>query len=127
MHTRTPYCRALLLCFLLLATSFGDSGAADPLRIHVTPTHSYEPAVVRIRVDIEPFEDNRRLVIAADSGSFFRSSDIRLEGANAPRIHEMAYDGLPSGEYVLAVELHGVDGARATRARSFFVIGTPGR
>lgn len=114
--------RTLLASATLLVSVTGPGGATAPLVLRMSPAQSFAPALVRIRIDIEPAEENRRLVIAAESGGFFRSSDIPLAGHRAPRVHEMRWDGLPSGEYVLQAELHGVQGERATERIPFVVI-----
>jgi hypothetical protein len=61
------------------------------------------------------------LEIAADSGSFYRSSEVQLEGDRAPLITQVALKNLPGGEYSIQVVLRDAAGHR-TVARSSVVI-----
>jgi hypothetical protein len=110
---------------LLLAGSLGASSGANastPFTLDVSPGVSMAPADVRVRTRVVRDPDNRLLEIAADSGQFFRSSTVTLDGDSAPSVTEVAFKGLPGGEYQISVALHGSRGVRATLSRTIMVI-----
>jgi hypothetical protein len=110
---------------LLAAGSLGISAgatASSRFTLSVSPGVSLAPANILVRARIAPDPDNRLLEIAADSGLFFRSSMVTLEGESAPSITEVAFKGLPGGEYQVSVALHGSRGVRATLSRTIMVI-----
>src|SRR5918993_6017980 len=99
--------RHFVLCFATM-TVFGAAGSDATearLRIEVTPRISVAPASVRVRAIVEPDAGNRALQIVADSGAFYRSSMVPLDGANAAQITETMLKNLPGGEYEVAVVL----------------------
>jgi len=67
--------------------------------ISVAPAKSFAPAQLRVRVRIDPSEQNRSLAIVADGPDFYRSSEIPLDGDQAPRIIETWFPNVPGGEY----------------------------
>lgn len=91
----------------LLGTTSGTA-ADNRLRIEVSPRISQAPAQVRVRAIVTPNAENRGLRVVADSGDFFRSSYLPLDGADAAPITEMSFKNLPGGEYEVIVSL--VDG-----------------
>ena len=85
--------------------------AQDALRIHVWPTIAQAPATVRIEVLLEPDERNRWLEIVVDSGGYYRSSMIELDGSGAARFHSVQYRSMPAGTYDVQVTVRGAGGA----------------
>jgi len=67
---------------------------------------------------VKPDAANRALEIVADSGQFYRSSRLSLDGANAAEITETTFKNLPGGEYEVSVMLVGADGTRSWDRRS---------
>ena len=63
--------------------SASTSAVEAKMRTHVTPAVAKAPAEVRIQVWVTPQDDNRTLEIVVDSGDFYRSSAIPLDGAQA--------------------------------------------
>jgi hypothetical protein len=114
--------RRWLRGLLLLAIAIPlDAGA--PLTMSVTPSISMAPSTVRIQMRIEPDASNRALSIAADSGGFYRSSTITIDGEDAPRTFLFEYRGLPGGSYVISGELSDNSGhVRAVAKREVVVI-----
>jgi hypothetical protein len=104
----------------VLVVAMGLAGSAvrlagdDRLRARIWPAVASAPAAVRVEVLIEADEDNRALEIVAESGDYYRSSTIPLEGARAARFHSVLYRGIPAGVYEIRVVL--VGGAGSTRA-----------
>lgn len=95
---------ALGICGLIVFTVLPLNGN-EPLRLAVTPVHSFAPATVNIRVRIEPSAENRTLAIVADGANFYRSSEMPLEGDQAPTHVELRFSNLPGGDYVISAVL----------------------
>ena len=110
---------------LLGATS--GSAADSRLRIEVSPRISQAPAQVRIRAMVTPSADNRGLRIVADSGDFFRSSYLSLDGADAAPITETSFKNLPGGEYEVSVTLVDAQGHATNVDRRTIMVTTAGR
>lgn len=115
--------RNIVLCFVILtAVSVASGGATeDRLRIDVFPRMSVAPAVVRIRAIVTPDAANRALQIVAESGAYYRSSMVPLDGANAAAITEMTLKNLPGGDYDVTVVLVDADGRRTFDRRQITV------
>jgi len=58
-----------------------------------------------------------------DSESYYRSSEIELEGASAPMSHFLDWKAVPAGKYDLIVTVMGPSGPRAVRRLGFQVLG----
>jgi hypothetical protein len=100
----------------------GSSDATDTqLRIDVSPRVSSAPAVVRVRATVTPSEENRALQIVADSGEYYRSSLVPLDGAFAASITETTFKNLPGGEYEVTVALVDARGIRKMDRRQIVV------
>lgn len=82
---------------------------------------SVAPAVVRIRAIVTPDAANRALQIVAESGAYYRSSMVPLDGANAAAITEMTLKNLPGGDYDVTVVLVDADGRRTFDRRQITV------
>ena len=109
----------IIFCFALMAALTVASGdAADsPLRIEVSPRISSAPAVVRIRAIVTPDAANRALHIVVDSGSYYRSSMVPLDGANAAAVTEKTLKNIPGGDYEVTVALVDESGLPRTMDR----------
>jgi hypothetical protein len=111
--------RSVVVCvatITLLSVASGDA-TENRLRIEVSPRISSAPAAVRIRSYVTPDSANRALQVVADSGGFYRSSMVPLDGANAALITETIFKELPGGEYQVSVALVATDGRRAVDKR----------
>jgi hypothetical protein len=108
---------------LLLASSAGiDAGTGDKLTLRVTPNVSSAPSTVNVRAIIAPDADNRTLHIEADSGAFYRSSDVQLEGDKAPMVTEVQLKNLPSGEYTVVAVLRDRTGHETVARQTLMVL-----
>jgi hypothetical protein len=96
----------------------------ENLRMSVSPTLSTQPAVIRVRVSIEPSDENRFIRIAAESADYFRSSEVEIDGASASRISQFEYRGLPAGDYIVRGLLIGRDG-KSRGTTEYMVTVTP--
>jgi hypothetical protein len=113
----------ITLCVALVSLVSAASGDATDarLRIDVTPRVSTAPAVVRVRAIVTPDAANRALRIVADSGTFYRSSLVPLDGANAAAVTETTLKNLPGGEYEVTVTLVEANGRRTMDRRQIMV------
>lgn len=112
----------LLVCGALLA-ALPAAGNDGGLRLSVTPEMAMEPAHVVVRALIEPDADNRLFSISADSGDYYRSSEMELDGVNAARASEFRYRDLPAGVYEVRAVLIGRNGQeRASVRRTVTVV-----
>ena len=102
MTSRTA--AAIVTLGLLLAATAGLDGGAK-LTLKVTPNVSSAPSTVLVRATVPKDAANRALDIGADSGSFYRSSEIQLDGDRAPLVTEVQLKNLPSGEYTVVAVL----------------------
>lgn len=88
---------------------FGTSASSDDLLgIHLQRTVLDAPAVLRITVTVSRRDVNRSFSVEAESASYYRRSDVPLDGGAAPRLHTIVYRGLPEGLYIIRAELSGV-------------------
>jgi hypothetical protein len=96
-----------------LASSALNLEADAPLTMRVTPLVAFAPAFVRVQAMFDRNADNRLLRIVAQSGDFYRSSEIEIHGANSPRVQVIEFPSLPSGDYEVSARLVGARGQRA--------------
>src|SRR5262245_41114169 len=107
--------------FLLV---LGSPTSADaPLTVRVTPVAAMAPASVRVRTTIEANASNRGLRVVTESDSFFRASQIPLDGDRAPRTNDIMFKDLPAGEYEVTVTLIGPRGPLASDWKRLSVSG----
>ena len=105
---------ALGICGVIVLTVLPVDGG-EPLKLAVNPAQSFAPARVRVRARIEPSAENRVLAIVADGPDFYRSSEIQLDGDQAPKTVELLLSDLPGGEYEVYAVL--IDAFGQQRAR----------
>jgi hypothetical protein len=104
---------------LLTATS---AGADRGIAIRAWPAFSTEPANVLVQVDVERHADNRLLIMRADSGEFFSSSQRELKGEDGPRTSAFPCRELPAGNYEIEAVVFGRDGRRRSTAHKFITV-----
>jgi hypothetical protein len=85
-------------CGFLLATAFTVS-AGERLTIAVSTSQAFAPATATIRVHVTPDASNRGLEVSADSGEYYRSSWIQLDGTEAPQTIAVEVRTLPGGNH----------------------------
>jgi hypothetical protein len=105
---------AIVCC---LAGSAIPLNGTDRLGMRVTPTLAPAPAFIRVELMIERDDDNRALMIIAQSDDFYRSSQIQIDGASGPRIRVFEFPHLPTGVYEVTGILVGQHGRRAIATR----------
>jgi hypothetical protein len=100
---------------ILLAIAHPHAHPAETLRLSVTPKVTTAPATVKVIALIDRNAGNRELVVEADSGEYFRSSAIQLDGADAAISYEVWFRSLPPGEYAITAFVED-DHGKMTRA-----------
>lgn len=103
MTSRTAI--AIATTSLLLAATAANVDAGAKLMLKVSPRVSSAPSTVVVRALVPKDADNRTLLIDADSGTFYRSSEIQLDGDRAPLVTELQLKNLPGGEYTVVAVL----------------------
>jgi hypothetical protein len=108
----------------LLLTAALPLEANQGITMTVSPRQSVAPTNLNVRLRFEPDADNRVLQVVADSGGFYRSSEISLDGERSARSAVVEFRNVPSGQY----EVYGVllDAAGRERGRvheTAFVLG----
>jgi len=113
--------RVMLAVLLIVMARPLDAG--EWMAMTVFPLQSFAPTNVSVRVSIQPHSENRALEILVDSGEFFRSSQIPLDGEHAPRTVTVELRNLPDGEYqVLGSLANGAGRERAAVRQSVRVL-----
>ena len=95
----------------------GPLGAGERLTLRVSPAVSFAPANLVVRATIQAAAENRAVEVVAESSEFYRSSEIELDGENAPRTNLFEFRSLPSGTYEVRVTLRGGDGRSLANVR----------
>ena len=117
---------SLVLAALASLTSISTSGG-EQLKIAVSPAYSFAPSNLRIRVRVPPNAQNRALEVVAESGEFYRSSEVQLEGDHAPATIVFEFRSVPSGDYdVYGVLIDTMGQQRAIDRQSVAVISPTG-
>ena len=107
---------------LLLTVAF-PADAGEWITMAVSPRQSIGPTNLTVRVRLQPSAENRALEIVADSGGFYRSSQIQLAGERAERMVVVEFRGVPSGDYQISgVLLNSLGRTRAIDRQQAFVL-----
>jgi hypothetical protein len=108
----------LLLCGIaaLLTLPIG-ARTGERLSMRVSPTVAIAPADLVVRTVIESNAANRTIEIVAESTEFYRSSEVPLDGANAPRTTQLSLRNLPGGVYSVRAVLKGANEERLAQTR----------
>jgi hypothetical protein len=118
--------RSRILVLVSIATLVGTGAVVvakdEPLVISVGPSLSFEPGNVRIVSRVEPSAANRALVIEVESGSHYSSSEVPLEGEQAPRSRSMFLKNLPAGDYRVVATLRKETGGATVIRGAFQVV-----
>jgi len=65
----------------------------------ISPTVSFAPANLEVRVHVMPDDVNRGLDVIAESGEYYRSSHVQLDGKDAPNNTRVELRSLPGRTY----------------------------
>ena len=103
------------------AEAGGGHESKSALTLDVTPRYTFANGTVLGTARVAPDSGNRLLRVVIDSGSYLRSSDIELAGADAAPTYSFSWKALPSGEYVADAVVFGSTGERAHASAKFSV------
>ena len=117
--------RYLLLTAALLAAVSLRSTAAAVVEIRINGHYFSEPALVRVTVCVEPDQTNRTLRVEADGDSFYRSSEVTLDGLSEKRIHTVEFKNVPAGSYEVRAEVLSGTTVRGMATQDVEVMGSP--
>lgn len=118
----------ILTAAAFLLSSAMALDANEPLSMAVSPAQSFAPTNLMIRLHVEPNGVNRALEVVAESGQYYRSSKIQLEGSEAPRTISFEFRNVPGGDYDIRGTLISSAGkARAAVRQHAIVIDAGGR
>ena len=106
----------------LVIASASTAATSERLTLRVTPNVSSAPTTLIVRTYIAPNAKNRRLRIEADGGSFYRSSEIQLDGDKAPMLTEFRFKSLTSGDYTVMATRVDVAGKETVARRNAIVL-----
>ena len=98
-----------ILCGVLLMLS-APLGADNRLTIQVSPAVAFAPANLVVKTMIQADHENRSVEIVAESDSFYRSSQVELDGEKAPRTTMFEFRSVPGGTYDVAATLFNASG-----------------
>ena len=104
----------LLMCTAALPVGAGEN---DRMTLRVSPAVAFAPANLVVRATIPANESNRAVEIVAESETFYRSSEIQLEGDHAPRTSMFEFRSLPPGTYEVRATLRGNNGEQRSTLR----------
>jgi hypothetical protein len=116
----------LWVCWLMLAAA-ARADVGERLTMALSPVQSFGPTTLTVRVHVKPDAENRALEVVAESGDYYRSSRIQLDGNDAPQTIVVELRSLPGGDYEVRGAL--VDGSGRVRAlvrKQVTVIGSAG-
>ena len=107
-------------CFfgILMVTATLRAGAGEVMTVSVSPAVAFAPATLVVRAKIEADARNRTVEIVAESPSFYRSSEIELDGDKAPRTNVFEFRAVPPGTYDVKATLRDASGQPRASVRS---------
>ena len=112
---------ALIVCAALVFWNSASLLSEEAVSLELDQTIMQAPAILRMTVTVLRRDVNRSVRIEADSAAYFRSSQIPLNGANAPSRYRIVYTDVPEGQYKIRVELRGTSELLAVARRSVVV------
>ena len=112
-----------LACWTVLVQPIALWAAPDELSVRLPYVVSHGDSLVRATVWVPRDGDNRMLRITLDSESFYRSSDVPLEGERAAQSHTLVWHKLPAGSYDVTIELVGTTRVKQVLRRELHVMG----
>ena len=98
-------------------------GADAPVTLAVRPTVVFAGRDVRTTVRTPRDPRNRELRIIVEAPEYYASSDVQLDGVDAPATHQFTWKELPGGAYRVEAILTRADGERRTATQCFAVLG----
>ena len=102
----------LWVCWLMLTAAAG-ADVGERLTMTVSPAQSFAPTTLTVSLHVKPDAENRALQVVAESGDYYRSSRIQLDGNEAPQTIVVELKSVPGGDYEVRGAL--IDGSGHSR------------
>ena len=115
--------RFLVGCSGVLLAGVVSYGADAPVALAVRPTVLFAGKDVRTTVRTPRDSRNRELRIIVEAADYYASSDVQLDGDDAPATHQFTWKELPSGTYRVEAILTRADDQHVTATQCFAVLG----
>jgi hypothetical protein len=109
--------QATIAAFLTIGLGPVMLDAGEPMRMQVSPAVARAPADLVVRVSVAAAADNRSLQVIAECPEFYRSSEVQIDGLDAPSLNVFEFRNLPQGDYTITGVLTGANGRRARAVR----------
>jgi hypothetical protein len=109
-------------CCAVFLLAAGSISADEKLTILVRPTVGIHPSDVVVYAFVERNAENRAVQAIADSPAVYASSQIQLDGEQAPRASQFIFRDMPEGEYSVLVVLTGQNGKQLATASRRVII-----
>ena len=122
-NTKTARDRFLVGFTGVLLAGVVSHGADAPVTLAVRPNVVFAGRDVRTTVRTPRDPRNRELRIIVDAPDYYASSDVQLDGDDAPATHQFTWKELPSGAYRVEAILTRADGERRIVTQCFAVLG----
>jgi len=122
MRTFNTLMMAVACCAILVQPALVIAEGRE-VTVRLPSMVSRSAAAIRAMVRIPRDPDNRVLRVTLESGAFYRSSDVPLEGDRAPRTHLLEWQALPVGAYEVTIQLFGTERVKQVIRRQLQVIG----
>jgi hypothetical protein len=114
--------RAHIFASALFVLSSVMIDASEPLTMAVSPMQSFAPTNLTVRIHVEPDASNRALEVVTESGGYYRSSRVQLDGAEAPRTIWLEMRNVPGGDYEVRGTLIDSVGRQRTLVRTRVIV-----
>ena len=79
-------------------------------------------SVMKVLVQVPRHEYNRFLRVVVQSGTFYASSDVQLDGRRAPRSHDLLFKNLSTGNYCVEVAVYGTSRSLARLRHPYRIV-----
>ena len=115
--------RFLVGCSGVLLAGVVSYTADAPVTLAVRPTVLFAGRDVRATVKTPRDPRNRELRITIEAADYYASSEVQLDGVDAPASHQFTWKELPSGSYRVEAILTRADDKPVTVTQCFAVLG----
>ena len=88
----------------------------------VSPIQSFAPSDIVVRVHVAPDAANRAVVIVVDSGDYYRSSVVPLDGESRTRMTVLELRSVPGGNYQIRAAVVDAAGHELGSARTEAIV-----
>jgi hypothetical protein len=110
--------KSLFFVTLIVGAAVLPSSAVARLSMKVSPAIAFAPANLVVRAQVIADKENRAIEAIAESPEFYRSSEIQLDGENAPLTTVFRFRSIPSGDYRVTVLLRNDRGDAIAQVQS---------